>query len=317
MSQTAVLNENHSHSQIVRRVPRYAQVLELGCGVGSMSQLLKAQCEAHIIGFDIDANKAWQAERYCDYVFSENLDDPHSLDALEGEKFDVVTLVDVIEHLQQPLSLLKRLQTLLLDEGCLLLSVPNIAHASVRLELLNGGFNYEDAGILDETHLRFFTLDTLQTLLQQAGYSVTEVDYTWHDLPDEVIAHYLESAGIQATPDALAKFHEPDAMAYQFIIKAEPKVVREEYPFTLQQLKPINASWNTWGKLYAELQAADLNNSSLDKALHAQQEQMAHLQRDVQLLKRELAEVYATRSWQMLRKGAEAWRTIQSRFTHP
>ena len=284
-----VLDDNHSHSQIVRRIPRYAQVLELGCGDGSMSRLIRERCEGHIIGIDHNPDIVWQAQRYCDYVFTEDLDDPHSLDALEGEKFDAITLVDVLEHLQRPEDLLRRLKPLLLDEGQILISIPNIAHASVRLELLNGHFDYEKAGILDSTHLKFFTAESVQALLVEAGYAVHDLDYTWHDLPDEVIARYLKKAGLEPTPQALAKFHEPDAMAYQFIISSSPLVEEKALAahFPAAMLKPIDASWQTWGRMHNELA-------------------MAHA---------ELERVYSTRSWQMLRRGATAWRSIQSRFT--
>lgn len=285
------LDDNHSHSQIVRRIPRYAQVLELGCGDGSMSRLMRERCEAHIIGIDHNPDIVWQAQRYCDYVFTEDLDDPNSLDALEGEKFDAITLVDVLEHLQHPEDLLRRLKPLLLDEGQILISIPNIAHASVRLELLNGHFTYEKTGILDNTHLKFFTADSVQALLAEEGYAVHDLDYTWHDLPDEVITRYLTSAGLEATPQALAKFHEPDAMAYQFIISSSPVVdetaVASPQYATGTMLKPIDVSWQTWGRMHNELA-------------------MAHA---------ELERVYSTRSWQMLRRGATAWRSIQSRFT--
>jgi 2-polyprenyl-3-methyl-5-hydroxy-6-metoxy-1,4-benzoquinol methylase len=285
------LDDNHSHSQIVRRVPRYAQVLELGCGDGSMSRLLRERCEAHIIGIDHNPDIVWQAQRYCDYVFTEDLDDPHSLDALEGEKFDVITLVDVLEHLQHPEALLQRLKPLLLDEGQVLISIPNIAHSSVRLELLNGRFDYETAGILDATHLKFFTAESVRGLLAEAGFAVNDIDYTWHDLPDEVITRYLKAAGLEPTAAAVARFHEPDAIAYQFIISSSPLVPKTarvaERNMPAQHLKPIDASWQTWGRMHSELALA-----------HA-----------------ELERVYSTRSWQMLRRGATAWRSIQSRFT--
>lgn len=290
LTTTSRLDENHSHTQIVKRIPRYAQVLELGCGDGSMSRLMHEQCQAHIIGIDRNPEIVWQAQRYCDYVFIEDLDDPHSLDALEGEKFDVITLVDVLEHLKHPETLLKRLQPLLLDEGQILLSIPNVAHASVRLELLNGQFDYEQAGILDMTHLKFFTLKSIQAMLGRAGYALQDIDYTWHDLPDEVIARYLQSAGLEVTPQALAKFREPEAMAYQFILTVAPLVAEVEFhagAVSHHSLKPIDASWQTWGRMHTELA-------------------MAHA---------ELERVYATRSWQMLRRGATAWRSIQSRFT--
>ncbi|QTR52658.1 class I SAM-dependent methyltransferase [Thiothrix unzii] len=298
MTQTAThlpLHANHSHSQIVRRVPRYARVLELGCADGSMSRLLKQHCEASIIGVEQNPNTAWRARCFCDYVFTENLDDPHSLDALEGEKFDVITLVDVLEHLQHPQALLQRLKPLLLDEGCLLLSVPNVAHASVRLELLKGDFRYESSGILDDTHLKFFTATTLQTILVEAGYAVQALDYTWHDLADTVISEQLQTLGIHVTPEALAAFHTPDAMAYQFIAAAQPlPEVAATAP--AMSLKPLTASQDTWAGLQQELAQAR------QQLLDAQAE---------------LGRVYATRSWQVLRRGADAWRGIQSRFTHP
>lgn len=289
------LDDNHSHSQIVRRVPRYARVLELGCGDGSMSRLLQQRCEASIIGIERNPQVAWQAQLYCDYVFTEDLDDPHSLDALEGEKFDIITLVDVLEHLQHPAALLMRLKPLLLDEGQILLSVPNVAHASVRLELLGGNFRYENAGILDATHLKFFTATSLQSLLQEAGYTLAEMDYTWHDMPDDVITESLQTAGFQVTPEALATFHTPEAIAYQFIVSANPQPpgIADAPPPT--SLKPMDASWQSWGYLHGELM----------QARQTLQDKQAELDR-----------VYATRSWRMLRSGANAIRSIQSRFTH-
>lgn len=298
MTQTAThlpLHANHSHSQIVRRVPRYARVLELGCADGSMSRLLKQHCEASIIGVEQNPDMAWRARCFCDYVFTENLDDPHSLDALEGEKFDVITLVDVLEHLQHPQALLQRLKPLLLDEGCLLLSVPNVAHASVRLELLKGDFRYESSGILDDTHLKFFTATTLQTILVEAGYAVQALDYTWHDLADTVISEQLQTLGIHVTPEALAAFHTPDAMAYQFIAAAQP-LPEVAVTAPAMPLKPLTTSQDTWAGLQQEL--AQTRQQLLDAQA-------------------ELGRVYATRSWQMLRRGADAWRGIQSRFTHP
>lgn len=296
MTQTATplpLHANHSHSQIVRRVPRYARVLELGCADGSMSRLLKQHCEASIIGVEQNPHAASQARCFCDDVLTENLDDPHSLDALEGEKFDVVTLVDVLEHLQHPQALLQRLKPLLLDEGCLLLSVPNVAHASVRLELLRGDFNYEANGILDRTHLRFFTATTLQHTLIEAGYVLQELDYTWHDLADTVITEQLTALDIPVTPAVLARFHTPEAMAYQLIAAARsaPEVTTSAPTLPL---KPLTASQDTWAGL---------------------QQALAQTHQQLLEAKAELERVYATRSWQALRRGANAWRSIQSRFT--
>lgn len=243
-------NENNSHTQIINKIPKYANVLELGCAHGDMSHVLKQNQQARVIGIEKDPIAAQDAENVCDYVFVEDLDDPHSLDALQFEKFDTITLVDVLEHLQSPKAVLQRLKPLLLDEGRLLISVPNIAHVSVRLELLCGSFEYEDTGILDRTHEHFYTTSSIQELLREAGYTVHEMDYTWHDMPDTVIEKYLNKAGLDITDEALDFFHSNESTAYQFIISASPcNVDTQTLPVT-RKLKPMDDSWGTWNELH-------------------------------------------------------------------
>lgn len=251
-------NDNNSHTQIVRKIPQYANVLELGCAYGDMARVLKHQLNCRVIGIEQNREAAEYAEQSCDYVFIENLDDPHSLDALQYEAFDIISLVDVLEHLNNPLGLLKRLKPLLLEtDGRLLLSVPNVAHASVRLELLSGSFDYEDAGILDHTHMRFYTADSIQSLLREAGYTIHEMDYTWHELPDDVIEKYLNKARLQMTSESLDYFHSNDNVAYQFIISASPTVEGTAALAAQRQLKPMADSWERWGQLQTRLQQAE------------------------------------------------------------
>ena len=265
-------NENKSHTQIINKVPKYANVLELGCAHGDMSHVLKQNQQARVIGIEKDAIAAQDAENICDYVFVEDLDDPHSLDALQFEKFDVITLVDVLEHLNDPKAALERLKPLLLDEGRLLLSVPNIAHASVRLELLCGSFEYEDVGILDRTHEHFYTTESIQTLLREAGYTIHEMDYTWHDMPDTVIEKYLNKVGLDITDDALDYFHSNECAAYQFIISASPcNTEAKQLPVT-RKLKPMDDSWGTWDKLHALLQEQNKELEQLRKQLQKQED---------------------------------------------
>ena len=318
------LDANHSHSKIVQLIPRYAQVLELGCSNGAMSRLMKEQCEARVFGVEKEAQAAWQAQRYCDYVFTEDLDDPKSLDALQFEKFDVITLVDVLEHLRYPQQLLERLKPFMMDESVILLSVPNVAHTSVRLELLTGDFRYEEAGILDATHLKFFTLNSLKALIERSGFMINEIDYTWHDLPDSVISRYLRQVGVEATPRVLAYFHQPDAVAYQFIISISlPKQPVQGKPneqdlFKDHQLKPMSASWQTWGHMFTNLQQKEQVIKGLETAIKDQQNEVNWLKAQVQNQADELTRVYATRSWRLLRKMAGLFRglPVQEGLTH-
>lgn len=307
---TIDLSANHSHAQIIKRVPRYARVLELGCAGGEMSELLKSMCQASVIGFDKNPQLAWRAQRFCDYVFTEDLDNPHSLDALEGEKFDVVTLVDVLEHLQNPLELLERIKPLLLDEGEVLLSVPNVAHASVRLELLAGNFVYEQTGILDQTHLRFFTLDSLRALIKQSGFYIADIDCTWNDVADNVIRDSLAKMGVETTPEVLAKFHAPEAMAYQFIMSLRLNMhnQQEDQAIDDAQFKPLLASNLAWGRMQENLQMQTQVIKGLEIQLDHCKTQLQQLTQDYQRTRAELDEVHSTRSWQMVRRAASLWR---------
>src|SRR5207247_10606372 len=89
---------------------------------------------------------------------------------------DLSRFGDVLEHPENPLAVLRGLLPYLEEEGHVLLSLPNIAAWTVRLALLRGSFDYEPSGILDDTHLRFFTRETAQRLATDAGLEVLRVE---------------------------------------------------------------------------------------------------------------------------------------------
>lgn len=274
----------HTYTQVVKRIPRYAQVLELGCLTGEMSQMMRKECEASfIVGIEEDEQAAGQARRYCDYVFSEDLDDPHGLDALEMEKFDVITLVDMLGALQNPLALLQRLKPLLLDgAGKILLTVPNVNHAATRLDLLTG-----ELGQHDTAH-QLYTLNTLKVLVEKAGYIINEVDYTWRDMPDTVIARTLGKLDIEPTQAVLSHFHTNDAKAEQFIVSLSlaDDATRYDVPPTGEgelksELKSLGVSWQSWQQMFDNLQQKD-------QIIHGMEIQMAHCRQELRAIQRRL-----------------------------
>jgi 2-polyprenyl-3-methyl-5-hydroxy-6-metoxy-1,4-benzoquinol methylase len=97
---------------------------------------------------------------------------------LDGKRFDRVLLLDVLEHLRHPEQILRQSQEVLKREGLLIVSVPNIANIYIRLTLLLGRFDYSERGLLDKTHLRFFTRKTARKLLESNGYSILEEQQT-------------------------------------------------------------------------------------------------------------------------------------------
>jgi 2-polyprenyl-3-methyl-5-hydroxy-6-metoxy-1,4-benzoquinol methylase len=92
--------------------------------------------------------------------------------ALEGKRFERVLLLDLLEHLQRPEVLLRQCHEVLEPKGELIVSVPNVANITVRLMLLFGKFDYTDRGILDKTHLRFFTRKTVRRMVEESGFTI-------------------------------------------------------------------------------------------------------------------------------------------------
>lgn len=136
------------------------RVLDVGCGAGANAALIKARhAECDVFGITLSAAEADLARRYtaqC-WVFDIEGALPNDLADLS---FDVLLLSHVLEHLRDPAAVLARLSGLLRSGGQVLIAVPNILSWRMRLQFLRGNFTYEAAGVLDDTHLRFFTYFT-------------------------------------------------------------------------------------------------------------------------------------------------------------
>ncbi len=195
----------HSSHEIARRwVGANQNVLDVGCGDGWFAETLAASGN-RVVG--IDALET--PERPDAFVRYIQADLNHGLDqarpALQTETFDYVLLHDVFEHLVTPERLLNDCAPLVNPRGHLVVSVPNVANLIVRLRLLLGRFEYEDRGIMDRTHLRFFTRRTARRFLTDRGWIIVRETATVVPLervlnlsPDNVVMRGLNAvlAGI-------------------------------------------------------------------------------------------------------------------------
>lgn len=206
---------NNPHSYQLQMIGSNQKVLELGAAVGDITRALVAQhCDVTVVEYD-QTNQE-ELESITPNVVIGDLNDPKLFDQLSGP-YDVVLAGDVLEHLLDPERVLRDAVGVLAPGGRIVVSLPNVAHIDVRLALLEGRFPYSPTGLLDNTHIRFFTRQTIDKLVAAAGLMIiemrkvrvpaffTELQVKPADVSQEVVTQILT---------------DPDAETYQFVFMA-------------------------------------------------------------------------------------------------
>lgn len=250
-----------SHAMLVEMVGANKRVLDVGCDTGYLGEALVAMGN-RASGFEINEVTAAEARTKLERVEVGDLENIDLVEIFGPGSFDVVVFGDVLEHLRQPLPVLRQARHLLADGGSVLISTPNIAHGDIRLALLKGRFNYTKTGILDETHTRFFTRDSLVEFLHDAGFVMTELRRTKADIfstETELRPEDFDPALI----DELRR--DPEATTYQFVVRAVPD---DSTALTSQQALRLD-------ELTTELAAERARGAEAIAALTAERDELA------------------------------------------
>lgn len=185
---------------IASRVTKGTRVLEFGPANGRLTRYLKEEKECLVDIVEIDQESGEEAAEYANNaLLGKEKGDIEKYYWLElNEKYDFVIFADVLEHLLNPWEVLKRCKKVIKPDGKILTSVPNAAHNSIIIDLFNDRFNYNPTGLLDNTHLRFFTEESFKNMVQKDGWAIveerasiirvgeTEIKNTYQDVPKEV-----------------------------------------------------------------------------------------------------------------------------------
>lgn len=184
-------DEANPLGRIVRLIPDGSKVLDIGAGNGILGWLISnLHTNTVIDGVEPSVIGYQTATKYYRHFY--NVYFQEIKNQILQQNYDYIIMADVIEHISDPYSFLKDLVEGLSDKTKIIMSIPNIAHGSVRLSLLNGNFDYVDSGLLERTHLRFFTRKTIESLVEKLNLHIILISYlqkSFHvDTPKQVFS---------------------------------------------------------------------------------------------------------------------------------
>lgn len=240
-------NEN-SLSLLLQNVTEGATVLEFGPASGRMTKYMKEELDCKVYLVELDEVAGQKALQYGQALVTGDIENYVWLSEFKDIKFDHIIFADVLEHLRNPLKVLQNAKELLTAKGTILLSVPNLGHNSVVIDLLNNKFEYQSTGLLDDTHIHFFTKTSLEKMVMDANLFAQKKMATYAPVGTiEIENSAYDVEGISAGYWKNRKYGE----VYQYVyvlsqmkqeLVEEPKEVQPHYLFEVYFDK--NEMWN-------------------------------------------------------------------------
>jgi 2-polyprenyl-3-methyl-5-hydroxy-6-metoxy-1,4-benzoquinol methylase len=209
-----------SHTRIIERLntlPTHSKVLDVGTASGMLARMCQNN-SLHFFGVEPNADWAQIASPFYKKIWIQPVD---TLEEEFAAGYKAIILGDVLEHLTTPEAVLQKLVNLQLPDSVFIISVPNVANLWVRLNLLFGHFDYTDRGILDRTHLRFFTRKTLMSMIKNTGLEIVSVQVT--PIPLELVSTFFVTSPGRTFHAVFAWLTSllPTLLGYQFIVEAK------------------------------------------------------------------------------------------------
>ncbi|MCY7354924.1 MAG: class I SAM-dependent methyltransferase [Lysobacter sp.] len=216
-----LVNRNNSHSLLHELVVELEEpgmsLLEVGCSSGYLGSTLVAKGH-HVTGVEPDKAASEAARLVLNEVFNGDID--AFFDANPGRRFDAIILGDVLEHLVAPEAALRRCLEHLDADGAIVISLPCVTHGSIRAMLLEGRWEYAELGLLDRTHLRFFSRNGVAELMTHAGLEIDRLHAIVVPIEDA-----SERYGMALRPQSIAAIealaYDDDVFTFQFVLRAQ------------------------------------------------------------------------------------------------
>jgi 2-polyprenyl-3-methyl-5-hydroxy-6-metoxy-1,4-benzoquinol methylase len=194
------LTSDVAPARVISMVTPGSRVLEIGAGPGSITRHLVKTLGCSVVALEVDPSAIEILKQYVPKVYAADLNDSKWSDRVRSEdgEFDFVIAADVLEHVYDPWSVLLGMQSLLKPGGAVILSLPHVGHASVAACLVDEDFEYWPWGLLDRTHIRFFGVKNIQSLINDSGLSIEKAEFVvrtpmmtefatrWQRLPSDI-----------------------------------------------------------------------------------------------------------------------------------
>lgn len=259
-------------------------VLEVGCATGYMTKFLKENYNCVIDCIDIDADAAISAAPYSRKTIVADIEnfDFSSLDT----KYDVILFADVLEHLRFPENILVKSKYCLKNEGIIVASIPNITHASICNEIANGRFEYRHLGLLDNTHIKFFSRSSLLRMFIDCGFTIEKLDFILV-LPEETeFASKIDHMFLKYVQSV-----NEDWNTYQFVLVAKTNIDSDQQNPCLYSKRLDENNVSVYNEKINKL--LDLNSNlkrqldSLNKILKHRARALSEITDEMAMLQRE------------------------------
>ncbi|MGV3581309.1 MAG: class I SAM-dependent methyltransferase [Methylophilus sp.] len=214
------LDADSGPARVVRLVGENKNVLEIGAGPGSITKLLTHVSNCTVTALDIDIDAIERLTPHCKRAYQADLNNLSWTEVIKNEgKFEVLVAADVLEHVYNPLAVLESMKGLLASKGYMVISLPHVGHAVVHACLNDEDFHYNDFGLLDKTHIRFFGIKNIQKLFEDAGMKIIHAEFVVRN-PEHTEFSKLWARTSKEFRDVLLK--NPFSLVYQVIVKAVP-----------------------------------------------------------------------------------------------
>lgn len=287
--------ENEAWYKIYNLVPENKNILDIGCSSGNLGATLIKDKRAKVIGIDIDKNDVELAKKQ---LTEAKVVDIEEEDFSNLGKFDVIIMADVIEHLVDPVKVLKKIKDNLKSNGVFIFSVPNMANSTIRMKLLSGRFEYKDWGLLDKTHIHFYDHLELERVFNEAGYDVIKTNNTVREIPKDILKKELNKIGLNYTDDFYKHLHSPDSITYQFIGIAKLLKGTKNKKLPLSTTSSLDSVSEEIDRI------VDFKNNEIKrhiKIIEQKEKEKENLTRDIENLKHHIHSIEESKAWKLLK----------------